>query len=77
MDKINHIRIKLQKMEEKYPLFVECWKKFLNMRETSFLKSIENCDKAIELIKKNNIDLTPETIGLLLTLLNNNNNLEI
>lgn len=68
---LNDVRTKLEKMEEKYPLFVECWKKFLIMREKSFSNSIEKCDKAIELIKKNNIDLTPETISLLLILTNN------
>lgn len=66
---LTDIRIKLQKMEEKYPLFVECWEKFLNLREKSFLNSIEKCDKAIESIKKSDIDLTPETIGLLLILI--------
>lgn len=68
---ITEIRIKLQKMEEKYPLFVECWGKFLNLREKSFSNTIEKCDKAIELIKESDIDLTPETICLLLVLTNN------
>lgn len=66
---LNDVRIKLQKMEGNYPLFVECWEKFLKMREKSFSNTIEKCDEAIELMKKSDIDLTPETIGLLLILI--------
>tara|TARA_Y100000816_G_C25742213_1_gene390543 strand:+ start:124 stop:342 length:219 start_codon:yes stop_codon:yes gene_type:complete len=70
MNDINNVLTKLKKINDKYPLFVECWIKFLKMRETSFLKSIESCENAIELIKKNKNDLTPETIGLVLILIN-------
>jgi len=73
MDEINNIRNQLKKIEEKYPLFVECWTNFLNMREIFFLKSIEKCDDAIKLIKKSNSDLTPESIGLILILINQYN----
>ena len=69
MNQIETVKIKLEKIEEKYPLFVEYWKKFLKLRESSFMKSIENCETAIELIKKNNIDLTPESIYLFLILI--------
>ena len=48
---------------------IKFWKKFLKLRESSFMKSIENCETAIELIKKNNMDLTPESIYLFLILI--------
>jgi len=70
MSDINEVILKLKKIEDKYPLFVKCWTKFLKMRETSFLKSIESCENAIKLIKNSNNDLTPETIGLVLLFTN-------
>ena len=70
MNQLDAVKTKLDEMKERYPIFVEYWVKFLKMRELSFIKSIKNCEKAIELMKKNKMDLTPESIFLFLILIN-------
>ena len=62
---------KLEKLKDQYPTFAKMWVLYLEKREDSFKKSLFNCEKAIDLINKNKMDLTPEAVVLSLKVLTN------
>ena len=67
--KIMNLNIEYSKLEKKYPNIIKINRKILEFHVDKINKSIQNCEKALEAIKKNDKDLTQEEIvALYLTL---------
>ena len=67
--KITNLLEEYNKLESKYPNVIRINRKILEFHINKMKESIQKCEKALESIKTNNIDLTQEQIlSLYLTL---------
>jgi hypothetical protein len=67
--KIINLLEEYNKLESKYPNVIRINRKILEFHINKMKESIQKCEKALESIKTNNIDLTQEQIlSLYLTL---------
>jgi hypothetical protein len=61
-EKIKNLNLEYDKLEKKYPNIIKINRKILEFHVNKINKSIQNCEKALEAIKKNDRDLTQEQI---------------
>ena len=60
--KIMNLLEEYNKLESKYPNVIRINRKILDFHINKMKESIKNCEKALESIKINNIDLTQEQL---------------
>ena len=60
--KITNLLEEYNKLESKYPNVIRLNRKILEFHIIKMKESIQKCEKALESIKTNNIDLTQEQI---------------
>jgi hypothetical protein len=64
-EKLKMLENKMNILEEKYPNIIQLWKKYIQVKKESLKNGIEECEKALKIIKMANCDLNSETITIL------------
>lgn len=69
-----YIHSKLNIHEKSHPNIIGIWREYLDIKKKNYIKAIVDCDSMIRDIT-NHRDIAPETIILLYTLFQNDNDL--
>ena len=71
-NKINTINNKIEKLKYKYPNITNMWKKYINIRKTNLVESIDTCLKILNKLESEHVENDiPQDVIFFMYLLNN------
>ena len=71
-NKINTINNKIEKLKNKYPNITNMWKKYINIRKTNLVESIDTCLEILNKLESEHVENDiPQDVIFFMYLLNN------